>query len=59
MNQFGAAGAVVVLAHEVGHAVQHRLGVDQARTGAIPARYPTILLEAMADCYAGSGAAGT
>lgn len=51
-EQFGAAGVVVVLAHEVGHAVQTRLGIDEAQAAA-PDRYPTILLEAMADCYAG------
>lgn len=51
-DRFGAAGVVVVLAHEVGHAVQNRLGVDEA-LARDPARYPTILLEAMADCYAG------
>lgn len=48
----GPTGVLVVLAHEVGHAVQTRLGLDalQARQ---PSRYPTILLEAMADCDAG------
>jgi predicted metalloprotease len=48
----GPTAVLVVLAHEVGHAVQTRLGVDalQARQ---PTRYPTILLEAMADCDAG------
>jgi predicted metalloprotease len=48
----GPTGVLVVLAHEVGHAVQTRLGLDalQARQ---PSRYPTILLEAMADCSAG------
>ncbi|MBN9097420.1 MAG: neutral zinc metallopeptidase [Pseudonocardia sp.] len=52
-REFGTAGVVVVLAHEVGHAVQTRLGVDeeQARD---PAAFPTILLEAMSDCYAGA-----
>ncbi|WP_345602801.1 neutral zinc metallopeptidase [Pseudonocardia adelaidensis] len=51
-ERFGPVGVAVVLAHEVGHAVQTRLGVDaeQARD---PQRFPTILLESMADCYAG------
>jgi predicted metalloprotease len=51
-DEFGHVGVLVVLAHEVGHAVQSRLGIDseQARD---PDRYPTILLEAMADCYTG------
>jgi len=53
----GAPGVLVVLAHEVGHAVQTRLGLDDLQT-AHPADYPTILLEAMADCYAGVAAAG-
>jgi predicted metalloprotease len=52
-GRFGAAGVVVVLAHEVGHAVQSRLGVDGAQARS-PATYPTILLEAMSDCYAGA-----
>jgi predicted metalloprotease len=51
-SRFGPAGVVVVLAHEVGHAVQTRLGIDEAQA-ADPERYPTILLEAMSDCYAG------
>ena len=51
-QRFGAAGVIVVLSHEVGHAVQSRLGVD-AKQAADPAQFPTILLEAMSDCYAG------
>lgn len=51
-DRFGPVGILVVLAHEVGHAVQSRLGVDEAQARE-PARYPTILLESMADCYAG------
>jgi predicted metalloprotease len=55
-ERFGPVGVAVVLAHEVGHAVQNRLGVDaeQARD---PQRFPTILLESMADCYAGAALA--
>lgn len=56
LRSSGEAGVLVVLAHEVGHAVQTRLGVDAAQAHD-PARYPTILLEAMADCYAGSAVA--
>lgn len=51
-KQFGQAGVAVVLAHEIGHAVQSRLGLDDAQAKD-PDRYPTILLEAMADCYSG------
>ncbi|MGH3903536.1 MAG: neutral zinc metallopeptidase [Pseudonocardiaceae bacterium] len=53
-EQYGEGGLVVVLAHEVGHAVHHRLGIDPAGTRRQMARYPAILTEAMADCYAGS-----
>ena len=52
-DTFGPPGVVVVLAHEVGHAVQSRLGVDLAQQRDRQ-RFPTILLEAMADCYAGA-----
>lgn len=52
-REFGTAGVAVVLAHEVGHAVQTRLGIDGAQARD-PAAYPTILLEAMSDCYAGA-----
>jgi hypothetical protein len=52
-RRFGTAGVVVALAHEMGHAVQNRLGLDEAQARD-PLRYPTILLETMADCYAGA-----
>jgi predicted metalloprotease len=52
--QFGDAAVVVVLAHEMGHAVQSRTSptADMARKD--PDRYPTILIETMADCYSGA-----
>ncbi|HEX2300929.1 MAG TPA: neutral zinc metallopeptidase [Pseudonocardiaceae bacterium] len=53
-EQYGDGGVVVVLAHEFGHAVHHRLGVDPSGTRGGGSTYPTILTEAMADCYAGS-----
>jgi predicted metalloprotease len=55
-DRFGPVGVAVVIAHEVGHAVQSRLGVD-AEQGRDPQRFPTILLESMADCYAGAALA--
>jgi predicted metalloprotease len=55
-DRFGPVGVAVVIAHEVGHAVQARLGVD-AEQGRDPQRFPTILLESMADCYAGAALA--
>lgn len=51
---FGDAAVVMVLAHEMGHAVHHRLGLDEERLQQQPDRYPTILIESMADCYTGS-----
>ena len=53
-ERYGDGGVVVVLAHEVGHAVHQRLGIDPAQQRRQPRRFPTILTEAMADCYAGS-----
>jgi predicted metalloprotease len=55
-ERFGPVGVAVVVAHEVGHAVQSRLGVD-VEQGRDPQRFPTILLESMADCYAGAALA--
>jgi predicted metalloprotease len=55
-ERFGPVGVAVVIAHEVGHAVQSRLGVA-AEQGRDPQRFPTILLESMADCYAGAALA--
>ena len=52
-DRFGEAGVMLVLAHEVGHAVQNRTGAGLAERRADPDRFPTILIEAMADCYAG------
>ncbi|MGW3470586.1 peptidase [Saccharopolyspora sp. NPDC000995] len=45
-EHYGDASVAVVLAHEIGHAVQRRAGLD---AGGAPMR-----LEAMADCYSGS-----
>ncbi|HEX4251884.1 MAG TPA: neutral zinc metallopeptidase, partial [Pseudonocardia sp.] len=50
---YGDAAVLVALAHEIGHAVQDRLGIDAAAQVREPDRYPTILLEGMADCFAG------
>jgi hypothetical protein len=50
---YGDGAVLVALAHEIGHAVQDRLGINTEVQPREPARYPTILLEAMADCFAG------
>ncbi|CAM3659702.1 neutral zinc metallopeptidase [Kibdelosporangium persicum] len=53
-ERFGEASVMLVLAHEMGHAVQRRAGITQAAQRSDPQRYPTILLESQADCYAGA-----
>lgn len=53
-NRFGEASVMLVLAHEMGHAVQRRAGITQSAQRSDPQRFPTILLESQADCYAGA-----
>ncbi|WP_020498028.1 hypothetical protein [Sciscionella marina] len=45
-QQFGDTAVLAVLAHEFGHAVQRRTGM--------PAASPSVVTEAMADCYSGA-----
>ncbi|WP_233598876.1 neutral zinc metallopeptidase [Amycolatopsis sp. WAC 01375] len=45
-DSIGQAAVMAVLAHEIGHAVQFRLG--------LPAATPSIVKEQQADCYTGS-----
>ncbi len=54
VERFGEAAVVIVLAHEMGHAVQHRLAPDRELPAQQSQTPPTVLTEAMADCYAGS-----
>jgi predicted metalloprotease len=49
-KQFGKMSVVTVLAHEMGHAVQFRLGAKSN----ISQSTPTIVKEQQADCYAGN-----
>lgn len=53
-EKFGEAAVMFVLAHEMGHAVQRRTGLTVEEQQNQPDKYPTILIEAQADCYAGS-----
>lgn len=46
-NSFGPMAVVTILAHEMGHAVQHRAGT-------VSAKAPTIVLEQQADCFTGA-----
>jgi hypothetical protein len=49
-KQFGPMSVVMVLAHEMGHAIQFRLGEKSN----INQSTPTIVKEQQADCYAGN-----
>ncbi|WP_243727136.1 neutral zinc metallopeptidase [Actinocrispum wychmicini] len=53
-DHFGEAAVMLVLAHEMGHAVQRRAGITPSAERQNPQKYPTILLESQADCYAGT-----
>jgi predicted metalloprotease len=53
-ERFGDAAVVIVLAHEMGHAVQRRMGITPESERREPQKFPTILTEAMADCFAGT-----
>lgn len=54
LDHYGSPALAASLAHEFGHAVQARIGPTQAERDADPARYPSILVEAQADCDAGA-----
>ncbi len=54
LDHYGSPALAASLAHEFGHAVQARIGPTQAQRDADPARYPSILVEAQADCDAGA-----
>lgn len=61
-GRFGATGDAAkayVIAHEIGHHVQHQLGADQRarRMGAQGTESGSVRLELQADCYAGVWAA--
>ncbi|MCP3798162.1 neutral zinc metallopeptidase [Allokutzneria sp. A3M-2-11 16] len=53
-TKYSGAAVLLVLAHEIGHAVHHRAGIGAEELRKQPERYPTILTEAMADCFAGA-----
>lgn len=54
LDHYGAGGLVASFAHEYGHAIQARIGPTQDQRAAEPKRYPSLLIEAQADCMAGA-----
>jgi hypothetical protein len=54
LGSYGSAGLAVAFAHEFGHAVQARVGPTADDRAKDPGRYPSILIEAQADCDAGA-----
>ncbi|MFB9907918.1 neutral zinc metallopeptidase [Allokutzneria oryzae] len=52
--KYSGTSVLMVLAHEIGHAVHHRVGIGAEEQRKQPERYPTILTESMADCYSGA-----
>lgn len=52
-QKFGDSAAVVVIAHEFGHAIQQRLQGTSRTAAALSSGAPTIVSEGQADCYAG------
>ena len=51
---YGSAALAGAFAHEFGHAVQAQIGPTPADRRTEPDRYPSILIEAQADCDAGA-----
>jgi predicted metalloprotease len=54
LGRYGSAGLAASFAHEFGHAIQARVGPTPADRAQHPDRYPSILIEAQADCAAGA-----
>jgi predicted metalloprotease len=54
LGQYGPAALATAFAHEFAHSVQARIGPTAADRRTNPSRYPSILIEAQADCDAGA-----
>ncbi len=54
LGRYGTAGLAASFAHEFGHVVQARIGPTPQQRQRDPERYPSILVEAQADCDAGA-----
>lgn len=53
LDHYGEAGLIASLAHEYGHFVQSAVGPTSQDRLSDPDRYPALLIELQADCYAG------
>ena len=54
LGHYGSAGLAAAFAHEFGHAIQARVGPTLSDRQQHPERYPSIVIEAQADCDAGA-----
>ena len=54
LGSYGSAGLAAAFAHEFGHAVQAQVGPTADDRARDPGRYPSVLIEAQADCDAGA-----
>ncbi len=54
LGRYGTAGLAASFAHEFGHAIQARIGPTPQDRQSDPERYPSLLIEAQADCDAGA-----
>ena len=54
LGKYGPAALATAFAHEFAHSVQARIGPTAADRRADPAGFPSILIEAQADCDAGA-----
>ena len=54
LGDYGPAALATAFAHEFAHAVQARIGPTASDRQADPTRFPSILIEAQADCDAGA-----
>ena len=54
LGRYGPAALATAFAHEFAHSVQARIGPTAADRRADPTRFPSILIEAQADCDAGA-----
>lgn len=54
LGHYGVAGLIGSFGHEMGHAIQNRVGPLPIGQTPDPRRYPSLVLEEAADCYSGA-----